>query len=191
MTKAVPEFDGVVLAGGSSKRFGGADKALIDLGGRPFLERALDALADAGKTVVVGPRREGFSPTEWIAEVHPGGPVMALAAGIEVTLSEIVVVLAVDMPLVTGVHVDQLVTGLASGEAEAMALADSSGRVSHLAGAYRRGPLIRSLAALAELEGARLRDVIRDLDVRALESEAARDCDSPEELLRLEAEMRG
>ena len=188
MPGGVPEFDGIILAGASSKRFDGRDKALVQLAGRSFLQLALDVLADARRTLVVGPPREGFGGCEWIAEDPPdGGPVTALAAGIEATASEIVVVLAVDMPLVTGVHVHHLVTAMESGGRDATALADPSGRVAYLAAAYRRAPLARRLASLSELNGARLGDVVRNLDVRTLESEAARDCDSPEELAELEA----
>ena len=47
-----PELGGVVLSGGGAARFGGADKASIELAGETLLERALRALAE-----VAGRRR--------------------------------------------------------------------------------------------------------------------------------------
>ncbi|MCD6638569.1 MAG: NTP transferase domain-containing protein, partial [Nocardioides sp.] len=48
-------FCGVILAGGTAARLGGADKASIELGGRTLLEIAIDAFLDADEVVVVGP----------------------------------------------------------------------------------------------------------------------------------------
>lgn len=184
-------FDGIVLAGASSKRFGGADKALVELAGRSFLARSLDALSNARTRVVVGPDRTGFRPSRWVQE-NPldGGPVSALGAGLRATDCAIVVVLAVDMPLVDSDGVCRLLERLSGGDADAVVLTDASGRTSYLAGAYRRDPLLSKIRELPALEGARLRDVVRDLKVQTLVSPAARDCDSPEELRRLETELR-
>ena len=44
---------GAVLAGGASRRMG-RDKALIDVGGRTLIDRALDVMADFDQVVVLG-----------------------------------------------------------------------------------------------------------------------------------------
>lgn len=54
---------GVVLAGGYSRRFGEADKALAHIGGEPLLERAVRRLSETADRVVVNCRtdqREAF-----------------------------------------------------------------------------------------------------------------------------------
>ena len=192
MPGGVPEFDGIILAGASSKRFSGRDKALVKFAGRTFLDRALDAMADAQNVVVVGPERAGFHPSAWIDEdPQDGGPVAALAAGLNASHHEVVVVLAVDMPLVTRAHISRLVERLDEGTSEGVTLADTSGHVSFLAGAYRRASLERRFTALPEPAGARLRDAMRGMNIGALVSGAAVDCDSPEELQRLETESSG
>ena len=182
-------FDGLILAGASSRRFGGSDKALVELSGRSFLQRSLDALSEARRIVVAGPARDGFSPSTWVDDGSNGGPVAALAAGMRAVQSEVVVVLAVDMPLVTREHVCELVRGLLASDTQAVVLVDPSEHVNYLAGAYLREPLTQRLEALPHADGAKLRDLMAGLRVSTLESEAARDCDSPQELRRLEAEL--
>jgi molybdopterin-guanine dinucleotide biosynthesis protein A len=77
-------MDAIVLAGGRGARLGGVDKADLVVGGQTLLERALAATAGANRTVVVGPRRPTSRPVTWAREHPPGGgPVAALAAGLE------------------------------------------------------------------------------------------------------------
>ena len=55
-------FDAVVLAGGGARRLGGVDKMALVVDGSTLLERVLQAVRDAGRRVVVGPRREVGCP---------------------------------------------------------------------------------------------------------------------------------
>ena len=121
-------------------------------------------------------------------ERSPGGPVSALRDGVRVTKAEVVVVLAVDMPLVSSADVRALVAALIEGGCDGVALADVAGNPQFLAGAYRRVSLHRRLEETVT-EGARLRDVTGGLRVKELSSKAARDCDSSEELKVLEEEL--
>lgn len=53
---ATPESDtiaGIVLAGGRSQRMGGRDKALVPLGGKPLIARAIDRLAPQVATLAI------------------------------------------------------------------------------------------------------------------------------------------
>ena len=189
MSSPAGPFEAIILAGGSSRRFGGRDKALVTLAGRSFLERALAAVEAARVSVVVGPRRAGFEGVVWVEEATPRGPVSALLDGVRATDEEVVVVLAVDMPLVSAADVRALVTALTKGGSEGAALAHAEGDPQFLAGAYRREPLLARLEKAA-VEGARLRDVMTDLRVGEVISKAARDCDSPGELQVLEEELQ-
>ena len=44
---------GVILSGGQSRRMGGGDKALLQLGGKPMLKRVVDRLAPQCSRVVL------------------------------------------------------------------------------------------------------------------------------------------
>ncbi len=48
-----PGFAGVILAGGQSRRMGGGDKALLDLGGRPMLAHVIARLAAAVQPLAI------------------------------------------------------------------------------------------------------------------------------------------
>lgn len=103
-------YDAVVLAGGAASRLGGADKPAVRVGGRSLLDRVLDAVADAGTVVVVGPRRPTRHEVRWVREVPPGaGPVPALMAGLTQVDAEVVAVLAADLPFLDAPTVRRLV----------------------------------------------------------------------------------
>ena len=95
----MPTFDAIVLAGASARRLGGADKPMVDLGGRPMISFVIDAVRAAATTVVVGPERPGINGVRWCQEQPPGGgPVAALASAVGLINADLVVVLAADLP---------------------------------------------------------------------------------------------
>lgn len=97
-------FAAIVLAGGQAARLGGADKASIEVGGRSLLDRALDAVVDAGEVVVVGQQVPTERPVTFVLEdPRHGGPVAGLLTGRDSLLRRFptLAVLAVDMPHLT------------------------------------------------------------------------------------------
>jgi molybdopterin-guanine dinucleotide biosynthesis protein A len=170
-------FDAVVLAGGTARRLGGADKAEVEVGGTRLLDRVLDAVAEASRIVVVGPARPTRRPVVWTRESPPGaGPVAALAAGLAATAAPIVVVLAVDLPLVDDSVVTSLVAAI---EGDGAVLVDPSGRDQTLAGAYVRAALTARLQTLGRTEGVAMRALVVGLRLaRVPAGSAALDCDT-------------
>src|SRR5258705_10142817 len=79
---------GVIQAGGRSTRMGGRPKALIELGGRPIIERVLAALAPAVDDLLVvtnTPELYAFLELPMVGDVYPdhgslGGASFALDA---------------------------------------------------------------------------------------------------------------
>ena len=139
-------FDAVVLAGGAGRRLDGADKPALEIGGRSMLAHVLGAVAGARRRIVVGPRREIDEDVRWCREDPPGGgPVAGLAVALPLSVHDIVVVLAADLPWIAPA-VPLLIAGAADGDVAA--LADSSGRINFLAAAWRRDSLQRVLHAV-------------------------------------------
>jgi molybdopterin-guanine dinucleotide biosynthesis protein A len=172
-------FDAVILAGGHSTRLGGADKALVSFDGITLLERAVAAAEEAQWAIAVGPQRNLALPVPvtWVQEYPPGrGPAAALAAGLAVGDSELVLALAVDHPLITREHVRELVRSVSGDGAVAV---DDYARRQPLVAVYRRTALEAAMASLPDTQDASLRAVTARLALAQVElGHAATDCDT-------------
>ncbi len=181
---APPRLGAVVLAGGTGRRLGGADKASLTFAGATLLDRALDALAAAPEVVVVGPAAGARPPTPrpvaWTHEEPPGGgPAAGLLAGTDALLSspELVCVLAVDMPRVTARTFVRLVREVHGADGiDGALLVDADGRRQPLCAVYRRSALERvrpaARAAAHGLPVRRLLAPLRLAEVAAAPGEA-------------------
>ena len=178
-------FDAVVLAGGESRRMG-TDKTRLDVGGRPVLDRVLDAVADAGRVVVVGPERPVARPVLWTREQPSGGgPAAAVAAGLALVEQPSVVVVAGDLPLLTRDAVTALQE--ASRAHDGAVLVDDDGEEQLLAGCWRTQALHDAVRRSGTLAGRSVRSLLAGLDrARVRPPEGAPmawlDCDTPDAL---------
>jgi molybdopterin-guanine dinucleotide biosynthesis protein A len=178
----------VLLAGGSSRRWGGVDKTRHEVAGVPLLQHAVAAvLPGACALVVVAPADHPSRPAieaaaaaaerplVWTREEPPGGgPVAGLAAGLVAlpaaserpspVIGRVAVVLAGDHPFAR-TAVPRLVQALdADPAAEAATGVDPDGRRQPLLAAYRETALRRRLAGLSPA-GQPLRAVLEGLVV--------------------------
>jgi molybdopterin-guanine dinucleotide biosynthesis protein A len=108
-------FSGFILAGGRSRRMG-SNKALLPLGGRRLVDRAVELLEPHVQEIfVVGPP-EVF-PLLHVPvrpdEIRQGGPLGGILTGLRHTRFERSFVLGVDLPFLTGEILDRVL-----GEAE-------------------------------------------------------------------------
>lgn len=132
----------IVLAGGSSRRFGSDKLAALLPDGRSVLDHCLLGMPSAWDLVVVGPSRpvpSGVSArVRWVRESPPGGgPLAGIAAGLEVVTSHVVCVAPGDAPR-AGEVLPLLVTALeAEGSLAAAVLSDGEGRANPVLAAYR------------------------------------------------------
>lgn len=179
-----PQYDAVVLAGGGARRLGGRDKAALEVGGRSLLDRVLAALAEARRTVVVGPARS-LPPGVMSTSERPagGGPVAGLAAGLELVDAPLVAVLACDLPFITVSTLRTLLAALQTHDAAAVdgaQLVDESGRRQPLAAVYRTAALRTALASLVQVSNSSMRAMLGGvtmLDVAGV-AEQVWDCDT-------------
>jgi molybdopterin-guanine dinucleotide biosynthesis protein A len=135
----------LILTGGTAARMGGVDKASLEVGGVSLLERALAATLAAREVVVVGAEVSTSRRVAWAREEPPlGGPAAGILAGLTRLdrASELVVVLAVDMPAVNAGTVARLTWAVeADAELDGAVLVDAGGRRQTLAAVYRRAAL--------------------------------------------------
>ena len=143
----------------------GKDKALLEVGGRPMAAIAAAALRDAGATDVfaVGGDQAALEDLglRWVADGAPGeGPLGAIITALQVTTTDLVAVLACDLPAVTAAAVRQVVDG-ADGDG---AIAQAGGRVHPLLAAYRRSCL-QSLRTAFDAGERAVRRALDDLTI--------------------------
>jgi molybdopterin-guanine dinucleotide biosynthesis protein A len=191
----LPPYTAVVLAGGKAARLGGQAKPQLLVGGRPILAAVLDAVADAERRLVVGPPQP-VPPDVRLVREHPprGGPVAAVRAGLAHVGTDVVVVLAGDLPFLTPGLVRQLRERLTG---DGVLVVDDTGRDQYLLGAWRTSAL-RSAVAAGPSGPTSLRKLLAPLAVRRLRPEVVPgapppwlDCDTPADLERARALAAG
>ncbi len=127
-----------ILAGGKSTRMG-ADKAFVELQGRTLLERTLElARGVAGEVRIVGDRAKfaAFAPV--VEDVFPGcGPLGGIHAALRASQTDLNLMLAVDLPLMSPAPLQYLVTR-ARGTPATVTAAWANGGWQPLCAVYRR-----------------------------------------------------
>ena len=178
----------VVLTGGRSTRMG-EHKPSLEVGGRPMVRRVLEA-ARPRATLVVGRSDDVPDGIPTVVEQPPGGgPVAALAAAVEhlPTPTDVVVVLAADLPFVTSAHLDRLVGAVTAAAANGLAVTvDAAGRLNWLCSAWRTTALRAALSALGDPAGHSMRALAAATpraDVADVDA-VADDVDTPADLRR-------
>ncbi|HEX8303299.1 MAG TPA: NTP transferase domain-containing protein [Jatrophihabitans sp.] len=189
-----PAFDAVILAGGRGSRMGGGPaKPLRKLAGWPMLDHVLLACSAARRQIVVGPARIGIGAPLFCREQPAGsGPVAAISAGLAQVRQPVVLVLAADLPFIAGA-LGPLRALLAGGQAlDAAALVDPSGRINHLAAAWRTAALYAALDRLGDPAGRPVRALYDSVEVAYLPDFDAygADCDTPADLRQAESRIR-
>jgi molybdopterin-guanine dinucleotide biosynthesis protein A len=183
----LPPYAAVVLAGGRAARLGGQPKPQLDVGGRPMLATVLAAVADAAPRIVVGPPQPVPPRVVVVREDPPrGGPVAALRAGLSGVTTDVVAVLAGDLPFLTAGLIRSLRERLTG---DGVLVVDDTGQDQLLLGMWRTAVL---RAAVADVAGpTSMRKVLSPLAVRRYRPlvEPGRpppwtDCDTPAELAR-------
>jgi molybdopterin-guanine dinucleotide biosynthesis protein A len=182
---ALPPYSALVLAGGKAARLGGQAKPQLEVGGRTMLAAVLDAVRDAERRVVVGPRQAAPDDVVQVREQPPGGgPVAALRAGLPEVGTDVVALLAGDLPFLTGELVAELRAGLTG---DGVLVVDETGHDQFLLGVWRAAAL---RSAVADVSGpTSLRKVLAPLSVRRVRPVVPPgtpppwlDCDTPADL---------
>ena len=177
----------IVLSGGTSSRFG-ADKSQAMLGHQQLIHHILTGIPKEFEIIIVG-ADPLFTPASYHC-VHEspvgGGPVAGIAAALELCESEIVGVLATDMPF-AGAHMIHLLSAMTSYD-DAIMFVDSKGFKQPLAALYRRESLENALTKIGNPHGASMRTLISDLNIHEVHmspeiEKAMIDVDTPEDLV--------
>ena len=165
-------WSAAILAGGRARRLAGRAKPLLDVGGVAIVERQRTMLATLGvvpRLITPDPAPLAHLGLEIVADLADGGALGGLCTALETATTEVVVVLAGDMPFVTATFVEALVARLGGHEA-AVPCTGADGW-HPLAAAYRRAVAPRLRQALASGQR-RVVAVVAALDVAVLDDAA-------------------
>ncbi len=172
-----------ILIGGRATRYGGRDKSLLTVEGRTILARQLDAAAAVSDEILLVGRPGTVLPPSPGRLVHDRvpdcGPLGGLDAALHASGGDAVLLLACDMPFVTGAFLRHLAETAAGVDA----VVPRTERGYHpLCAVYAqtcREPVSRRLAA----RQLRMLDLLSEVRVRVVERRNIDEYGTPERLL--------
>ena len=168
---------GVILAGGRASRFGGAPKGLAEVAGRRIVDRVADALRLATDELLLVANAPEASA--WLPGVRVEADVVRDAGslgGIHTALAharDAALVVAWDMPFVTGGLLRDLRAAGDAGDVDAVGCEGATGRLEPLCAWYAAAcrPIAERLIATGDLRAGALLDAVR---TRVLPAERVR-----------------
>lgn len=181
-------FQCVIVAGGRATRLGGIDKGALRDGGGSLVERAVRASAGARAIALVGPGAARARILRVEERPRFGGPVAALAAGLDALGdgSAFTLVLAGDLP-----HVERAVPPLllavdGATAGDGVIATDDEGRRQPLLAVYRTTALRGALGRLGEVGGASMRALLHPLALTTIRlgNRLCADIDTPADVAR-------
>jgi molybdopterin-guanine dinucleotide biosynthesis protein A len=168
---AAPDVTAFILAGGKSTRMG-TDKAFVDYEGRSLLERALEIARSVTSGVRIVGRRKKFAQfAPAVEDIFPDrGPLGGIHAALRASLTDLNLMLAVDMPFVPGAFLKYLIRRSRNSPDATAVIPRGNGRWQPLCAIYRRN--FADAAEPALLAGRNRIDLLYpEIHVRVIEEE--------------------
>lgn len=158
----------IVLSGGTSRRFG-RDKSQAKIAGKSLIALILESIPSEFKIVIVGQDPKIESSLYQCVHEEPigGGPLAGFKAGLDASESELVALIATDMPFASGL-VLHLINSIRVHD-DAVMYVDAKGFKQPLAAVYRSKSVKRALADMGQLDGKSMRELISHLMVHEIE----------------------
>lgn len=145
----MPHVSGIILAGGKSRRMGGAPKALIPFGDRPLVETIAEVMGSALPDCLVvtnTPELFGFLGLPMVGDVYPdGGSLGGIFSGLRAVPGEYGLAVACDMPFLNAGLIRHMVERAGEGD---VLIPDAGGELQTLHAVYGKrclGPMERLL----------------------------------------------
>lgn len=179
-----------IMLGGLSTRMG-RDKALVTLGGKTLLERAVERWKDYGGALqlsVGAAERAELAPEgiSAVADIYTErGPLAGLHAGLHACNTPFLLLMAVDSPFLTHEQADILLDSIGGADACVYTL---EGRPQPLSGLYRRSCLTCAKAMILSGDN-RMKGLLERVDtvyVPIRDQAPFRNLNTPEELAEAE-----
>lgn len=146
-----PSLTALLVSGGKATRLGGITKTALTVDGVPLIKRALTAVRGVSPhcpAVVVGDTHglDDLGHVTHLRENPPfSGPAAAIATGVEHVTTNLVAVLAADLPLIDAHTIRALIDAV--GQADCAVAVDPTGRVQYLTAVWRTRALAQVVSA--------------------------------------------
>jgi len=131
------ELTGLVIAGGKGRRMG-AEKGLVQFGGKPLIMYPVGLLKQLCSTVIISANSDAFDFLELPVitdKSQGGGPMIGIYSGLMAASAEYVLVLSCDMPFINTGLLQHLIN---SSDGANASVARHRGFTEPLCGIYRR-----------------------------------------------------
>jgi len=137
--RAARDVTAFILAGGKSTRMG-TDKAFVEYEGQTMLARALDLARSVASDVWIVGSEEKFAVFAPVVEdiFRESGPLGGIHAALRASLTDLNLMLAVDMPFVSWAFLQYLMTQARGAPDASVAVPRRDGRWQPLCAIYRR-----------------------------------------------------
>ena len=158
----------IVLSGGTSARFG-SDKSQALIAGQSLIALILGSIPSEFKIVIVGEDPKIESSQYQCVHEDPigGGPLAGFKAGLAACESELVALIATDMPFACARVLNLL--NFVREHDDAVMYVDAEGFKQPLAAVYRSQSVGRALAYMDEVHGKSMRELVSHLMVHEIE----------------------
>jgi molybdopterin-guanine dinucleotide biosynthesis protein A len=172
----------IVFAGGMGTRLGGVKKATIDVGGRPVIERVLEATRPLGREIILVDNDDSLATLPGVRIVPDSetraGVLVALASGLSAATSELCLVVGCDMPFLSQTLLRWL---LELSPGFVVVLPVNEGFMDPMHAVYRREPVLGAVERAIARGDKRMTSYLPDVRVREV---------GPDELRARDPELR-
>jgi molybdopterin-guanine dinucleotide biosynthesis protein A len=172
----------IVFAGGQATRLGGVNKALLEVGGKPIIQRILDAVDPLVSERFALARREaeplGYG-LRMVTDPEPNAGVLrALANGLAAASRDVCLVVACDMPFVSRLVFERALRLLEDDSVHLVIPRDAHG-VQPMHAVYRREPVLAAVRQAISRGDYRMNSYFDAVQVRQIEVDEIR-CMDPD-----------
>jgi len=161
----------IIMAGGGSTRMG-TDKSMLQIEGRPIIERTCRRLADCFEQIIISANeveKFAFLGFEIVPDKVPGqGPLMGIASALEASANEINFVAACDIPYIEPGNIRRILSEAADSDADITVPTTGNGRYEPLFAVYRKSAL-ESINKVLSSGGRKISDVFDLCRIRKVE----------------------
>ena len=164
---AVADTTTIIFAGCLGTRLGGIKKALLDVGGKPIVERILEVVGPISRELIVVDNDDSLAALPGVRIVPDSetraGVLTALHSGLTAAGAELCLVVACDMPFLNGSALGWLIDEAAEFD---VVIPVTEGQLEPMHAVYRRAPCVRAIGQALARGEKRMISYFKDVRVR-------------------------